>query len=120
MKLKLLREPSGADTTFGILLVDGFLECWTLENSNKIIPPGTYGIAKYYSPNNKREVPLLTGIMDRSFIEIHPANYYYELEGCIALGRDISRPMLVNSVIAFEVLFKKLDFNNLTIQIEYL
>jgi hypothetical protein len=121
MNLRLLREPSQADTTFGILLIDGFLQCYTLENSHKIIPLGHYPVTKYYSPKNKREVPLLENVPNRSMIEIHVANWFHELEGCIAVGNDIStRPMLTNSNTAFSYLMTKLIFKDLVIQIDYL
>src|SRR5215467_11698852 len=108
MKLTLLREPSQADTTFGVLLIDGFLFCYTLENSHKIIPEGTYKLTKYMSPRNKCEVPLLNDVPGRDMIEMHVANWFHELEGCIAVGLDISaRPMLTISRGAFDALMKK-------------
>lgn len=117
MKLNLIREPSNSDTTFGVLWVDDYFECFTLENSHKIIDPGTYQLVKYYSPHNKMDVPLLVQVPGRSEIEIHPANYYTELEGCIAVGTDISKPMLENSRNAFTQLMSKLDWSNLYITI---
>jgi len=53
-------------------------------------------------------------------IEIHVANFFNELEGCIAVGFDLNRPMLTISRGAFEALMKKLDFTNLTIEIRSL
>lgn len=118
MKLKLYREPSTADTTFGVMVLDGQVQCYTLENSHKIIPLGTYPVTRYPSPRNKMDVPLLGNVFNRSMIEIHPANFFHELEGCIALGTNIqTRPMLSNSRVAFDDLMKKLDFTGLTIEI---
>lgn len=101
MILRLIREPSSADNTFGVLFIDGFFECFTLENSHKIIPSGTYSVTLYESPRFKKIVPLLMGVKDRSMIEIHPGNYYHELEGCIGVGEYFDT-MLHNSQLAFE------------------
>lgn len=118
MLLRLLREPSGLDCTFGVLFLDGYYECFTLENTQKIIPIGVYPVSLYASPRNKRNVPLLHDVPNRSEIEMHIANYPRELEGCIAVGTSFSVSSVFQSTDAFLKLMSKLKFDNLKIQIE--
>ena len=119
MIIRLIREPSKPDTTFGVMFLDGFFQCLTLENSHKIIPSGQYNITFYDSPRNKCIVPLLNGVMNRSEIEIHPANFFSELEGCIAVGTSKNDTMLMNSRAAFDVLMGRIGgITNLVIKIE--
>ena len=105
--MRLIREPSGISCTFGVLFTDSYFECFTLENTAKIIPSGTYGITLYDSPHNKRIVPLLIGVPGREEIEIHIANYPHELEGCIAVGQSIGVDVIHQSTKAFLALMEK-------------
>jgi len=95
--------------TIGELIFGGF-RCFTLElpwrwNSINIscIPAGTYAVEKYDSPS-KGKCLLLSGVPDRSWIEIHQGNFTREIQGCILVGdgiRDIDGdtiPDVVNSV----------------------
>jgi hypothetical protein len=108
MVMRLIRQYSQPATTFGVLFVDGEFYCFTLENTVKIIPTGIYGIEFYDSPKNHRIVPLLQYVPDREYIEIHPANYPWELEGCIGVGTSIATMMLADSKIAFNKLMQKI------------
>lgn len=89
--------------TIGSLSMPGF-QCDTIElpkqpyNGSKIrIPSGRYRMSLYNSPRWRRNVPLLSGVPERTYIEIHPSNYairpsdgHCMLEGCIALGTNAS------------------------------
>ncbi len=71
------------------------------------IPTGIYGVEQYNSPS-KGDVWLLTGTEPRSEIEIHPANFAHQLEGCIAPGNAMGKiagiPAVLNSQITFKML----------------
>lgn len=108
MILRLIREPQGTERTFGVLFVNGYYQCLTMENTLKIIPPGEYDIVFYDSPKNKMRVPLLNKVPNRDYIEIHPANFEFELEGCIAVGTNKTDTMLLNSKEAFNKLMGKI------------
>lgn len=71
---------------FGHLITDNGFDCVTLERMDTLIPCGIYKAKFYDSPRNKCQVVLLEGVPGRSMIEIHPADYQKELEGCIALA----------------------------------
>lgn len=109
MKLAITREPSTDAGTFGkAVLYDGAnavgrwysLELPWRDNQHAIscIPTGTYTADLIESPHFQRSVYRLSGVPDRSSIEIHPANwggdtslgYYSDLRGCLAVGRGLT------------------------------
>jgi len=118
VNLRLIREPHGIDSTFGVLFIDGFYHSHALENTRKIIPAGTYEIQFYPSPKFKRLVPLLLNVPNRAMIEIHIANWYYQLEGCIAPGFVRQEIGLLNSTPAFNLLMDKIRGKEVRIKIE--
>lgn len=117
--LRVIRELPKGNNTFGILFFNGHFQCFTLENTSKIIPEGEYKISLYDSPKNKMIVPLLNSVPGRSMIEIHPANWSKELEGCIAVGTELRPDMLVFSRIAFRELMSKISMDDeISIKVE--
>lgn len=54
------------------------------------IPAGTYSASLTMSPRFRRKLWLLEKVPGRSGIRIHAANYYRQLEGCIAMGMGVS------------------------------
>lgn len=120
MVIRIIREPMSATTTFGTMMLDGFWIGHTLENSKKIIPSGLYGIKFYPSPKRQGKiVPLLLNVPGRDFIEIHPANYFHELEGCIAPGITRTDLAIFDSNAAFDKLMKRiLGHSDVMIKIE--
>ena len=95
------------DAQFGELSIDGVFECLTLERLSKLIPLGTFPVSFYLSPHNHLLVPLLT-VPGRCWIEIHPANYPAQLEGCIAVGSGSNQDSISNSRYAFDMLMVKI------------
>ena len=72
-------------------------ECKTLElpykdNSRNIscIPEGTYKVTRRFSEKYRHHF-LINEVPNRSFILIHPANYYSQLRGCIAVGAEFKK-----------------------------
>lgn len=53
------------------------------------IPKGTYQVKWTFSPRLLKFTYEIQGVLNRSGIRIHAANYYYELKGCIALGNNL-------------------------------
>lgn len=69
------------------------LTCKTLElgwkdNAKNIscIPKGEYKVVWNYSPKFKTNTYEIQAVPNRTGIRIHPANYFRQLNGCIALG----------------------------------
>lgn len=94
----LLRISENNKQTLGRLFIfeglDIAFECCTLElpfkaNMRNVscIPPGEYKV----SPRNSEKYDdhfQVENVMMRDYILIHPANYYTQLRGCIAVGYD--------------------------------
>lgn len=53
------------------------------------IPTGTYKVKWNFSPRFLKYTYELQAVSGRSGIRIHSANYFYQLNGCIALGSDL-------------------------------
>ena len=105
MKFELKRTVNypANDCQFGEIYVDDQLVCLCLERLSKLIPVGIYPVSFYFSPHNQLLVPLLT-VPSREYIEIHPANYPAQLEGCIAPCQTHTEDAGSNSRFAFEQL----------------
>ena len=60
-------------------------------NANNIscVPLGTYTVVLEYSPRFKMNLWELKNVPNRSECKFHSANYWFQLNGCIALGRTI-------------------------------
>ncbi len=49
-----------------------------------------YETKPYFSPKFQRWVLLFEFVENRTFIEIHIANFYYQLFGCIGVGTSLT------------------------------
>lgn len=111
--IKLIREKyKDENNQFGILFFNDFYHSYCLENYKKKIPVGQYEFELYNSPHNGYLVPLLKDVPGRSYIEIHIANYEYELDGCIAIGNVRGLNAIYNSKEAFNSLMLKIKAND--------
>ena len=94
----LLRLSENKKQTLGRLFLfkglDVIFECCTLELPFKAnlrnvscIPPGQYNVTNRVSEKYGDHFQV-ENVMMRDYILIHPANYYTQLRGCIAVGFD--------------------------------
>lgn len=94
MNPTIYRSPSTPQGIFGLWFVEGKPFCLSLERpatgDHPCIPTGTYQCDRFQSPHNG-DCWLLKGVPGRSMIEIHSANIYTQLLGCIAPGRRIGK-----------------------------
>lgn len=111
-QIRIIREPSNVTNTFGVMFINGYFECFTLENSYRIVNQGKYEIEFYNSPKNKMVVPQLKNVVNRENIQIHPANWYHELEGCIAVGTMMDKNRMWNSRVAFQKMMEKFKLDD--------
>ena len=72
--------------------------CPCIERGNKsnqryisAVPPGKYRMVLEYSRKFKRKLWELKEVPGRSEIKIHVANFWYELNGCIAPGSYLTK-----------------------------
>lgn len=64
------------------------LERGWLDNQRRIscVPVGVYDLVLEYSDKFRKDLWELKGVPNRSECKIHAANYWNQLNGCIALG----------------------------------
>ena len=87
----LVRTAKNDVAIYGVLTVtegdNVTFVCLTIENKAKSFPVGKYPLKLEYSPRFKTDLWELYGIDGRGEIKIHVANYWNQLDGCIAVGR---------------------------------
>lgn len=123
MNPTIYRCPSTPQGTFGAWFIENKPFCVSLERPDKgdhpCVPTGTYQCNWFNSPHNGW-CYLIKDFGDR-MIEIHPANRYTDLLGCIAPGRRFGViegvPAVLESGAALNDLHKVLgDSFTLTIE----
>lgn len=63
---------------------------WRDNKSNvSCIPAGIYDVVLEYSPKFNMDLWEIKGVPNRSECKFHAANYWHELNGCIAPGRRV-------------------------------
>jgi hypothetical protein len=101
----LVRSERIGNTVISFIKVGDDIVCKAIENALKLIKVGKYRLSIYMSPHNKL-VFLLHNVVGHAGIEIHVANYYYQLKGCIAPCEYTSGAMGCNSRNSLDKLFK--------------
>lgn len=126
MKLVLKSQPSVNGCTHGILYIDGKDECYTLEDvvrevKNRpveqwkvpgatAIPSGTYTVIIDHSNRFNRMMPHILNVPGFEGVRIHSGNTATDTEGCILLGRIATATSVLDSKLAFDAFFTKLQF----------
>lgn len=106
----LLKRIALRDTyTIGRLYIDGQLMCDTLEDKVRdlskekkvygetAIPYGAYKVSWTYSPKFKKYMPLLEDVPQFSGVRIHSGNTAKDSLGCILVGENKQKGMVLNS-----------------------
>ena len=60
------------------------------EQGVSCIPSGTYKVVLEYSDRFKTVLWEVKGVPNRSEVKFHAANYFFQLEGCLALGSGLA------------------------------
>ena len=95
MNLRVIREPSTAAATMGILLIDGVFVCWTLEDvvrpvkipGETAIPAGRYDVRLSLSQRFQKLLPEVLAVPGFTGIRIHAGNTRKDTAGCLLVGR---------------------------------
>ena len=95
MHLRVIREPSTAAATMGILLIDGVFTCWTLEDvvrevkipGETAIPAGRYAVQLSLSQRFQKLLPEVLAVPGFTGIRIHAGNTQADTAGCLLVGR---------------------------------
>ena len=129
MKLFLQRIAQTPEYTIGRLEINGKFFCHTLEDAvreQKIagktaIPEGIYNVVVNHSPKFKRNLPLLLDVPYFEGIRIHRGNTAKDTSGCILVGINSKKGMVLETT-KYEVeltnILKKAQQNGDTITIE--
>jgi hypothetical protein len=114
LELTLTRGKFSDKSTQGVISCVGLNLAWSLErpwrggdnlhdnkatpeNESSCILPGRYELVAHVWSLTGKVVPMLVGVQGRDGILIHPANYPYQLLGCIAPGLSISDDTVLSS-----------------------
>ena len=95
MTLRVIREPSTAAATMGLLLIDGVFTCWTLEDvvrevkipGETAIPAGRYAVQLSLSQRFQKLLPEILTVPGFTGIRIHAGNTQADTAGCLLVGR---------------------------------
>lgn len=105
MKIEVKRIFKGTEYTIGKMFLDGKYFCDTLEDAvrqGKImhetaIDEGEYKVKMSYSNRFKRVLPELLDVPNFAGIRIHKGNHKDHTSGCILLGENKKKGMVINS-----------------------
>ena len=122
MEIKLTRIARHKDYTIGRMEIDNEYICDTLEptwrdlahgsrkqKGKTAIPEGGYALVVTKSPKFKKWLPLLLGVPGFDGVRIHSGNTPKDTQGCILVGQNRKKGMVLNSRIAMEEIMKILD-----------
>jgi hypothetical protein len=109
--LLVLRRERWTDTfTIGRLFVNNFFECYTLEDrvrpkgikvkAKTAIPYGVYEVVMDYSPKFKKVMPHLLNVPKFVGIRMHSGNREIDTAGCILVGANLGKDMVLDSKVA--------------------
>jgi hypothetical protein len=117
MELRLEREPTVEERTFGRLFVDGTFYSHTLEDAIRdvkipgrtAIPAGRYRLVITPSARFKRRLPLLLDVPGFAGVRIHPGNTTADTDGCILPGLVRTPTGIAKSRLACDPLLALLE-----------
>lgn len=117
MEILVERKWKKPEYTIGVLSIDGKEICNTLEDTDRglrsdmaettlrnrkykgatAIPTGRYEVTRTWSPRFKMALPLLSCVPAFSAIRIHAGNTAADTEGCILVGKNKKKGMVLDS-----------------------
>lgn len=107
LQLDVKRTSKTELAIFGTVSIGNEQICYSMERLAVCIPTGSFSAHLRYSPHFDMTVPGID-VQNRKDIEMHPANFVSQLEGCIAVGDSIDNGALDNSRAAFDRLMIRL------------
>lgn len=126
MLLTLYRYRDTGQETFGVLMVNGVFECYTLEDTYRYIkvkgrtriPEGSYQIVWHQSPKFGASaskmvkdyigMPMLKDVPGFKYILMHVGNTKKDTDGCILVGRSAGNNRVLSSRLAFQKIYEQM------------
>jgi hypothetical protein len=124
MELRVVREPTADDATFGALYVDGRWLLWTLEDTIReipgepvdawkvrgqtAIPAGRYRLVLSRSQRFQRVLPEVLSVPGFTGVRIHSGNTIEDTDGCLLVGTGRAWGKVTGSRVAIELLMGEL------------
>ena len=85
--IHLTRSSKNGKAVWGKMFLGGVIgEISTLENSDYIIPDGTYPVSVTFSPRFQKNLPLIDKVPGRSGIRIHTGTIPEHSKGCVLVS----------------------------------
>lgn len=122
MEILVVRHSFTDLRTLGSLFINGKKECLTLEDTDRhleangiklkgrtAIPLGTYNVIIDMSNRFKRLLPLIENVPNFTGVRIHTGNTDQDTEGCILVGDRFGVDRVLDSRVAFNRLFSKIE-----------
>lgn len=113
--MELIRYKVKGNTVMGVFIDYnwGLGVYYTIENLEKMIPPGSYWVQLTNSPKFKTDLPLIWNntVHKNRGIRIHSGNTAKDTNGCILIGNtaDLTLLKIGSSVPAVKQLTKAMD-----------
>lgn len=129
MRVELIRLDENEHGTFGVLLIDSYAFCVTLEPEDKdnkqnisSIPEGMYICKRIISPRYG-ETFEITNVPNRTHVLFHAGNVEEHTKGCVLLARKFGvlgeKRAILNSGNTFEQFMQKTkDINEFVLYID--
>ena len=131
MKLTLQRYLFADDYTMGLLFIDGFYFCDTIEDKFRgndlsktkvagetCIPYGVYDVKITYSPKYKKNMPQILDVPYFTGVRVHSGNSAKDSSGCVICGIKSKNGEVLESRKTYNALMKRLETaNNIKIDI---
>lgn len=117
MNLRVMRIDGDQDRTIGLLTIDHYFYCYTLEDQVRLglkvpgktaIPTGCYDVIVTPSARFKEDLPLVLKVPGFEGIRIHAGNTHLDTSGCLLVGADRAADSIVRSRLALDGLLTKM------------
>lgn len=115
--ITIARKAPDQNCTMGLLGLNGIWECYTLEPSPPVTPPGRYTYTVGPSLKFGHNVIHVNDVPGHTGIEVHCGNTKIDTDGCTLVGRTEGNDFIGHSQEEFAALLAKIPNTGI---IEYL
>ena len=103
LEIKIQQVSISGNTILCEVFLNDTKFCLGIQNALYPIPLGGYRAYPFLG-NHKNERLLLMNVKGHKGVEVHEANWYWQLKGCTAVGSSFENDELINSVSTLKAL----------------